>query len=312
MKTTQNIVVLNKVKELYNHLGVVVDDLDDKAEFSIYNLGDFQIKLPYVSPLFRTDFFSFVFVKNSRGTSFADQYTFKIEPGTIYFNNPGYIKHVELNDIKDLYLATVSESFLKENVHADIFEEFPFLLAENITPKVLNRDQFSEFEQLYQQVIKEYSSSSPYRNKLIGYLFVVILLKIKEYFWNDYDPIREGSRGSLIVKNFKVILETHYRNLRKGIADKVFRINEYADALNLHPNYLNTVIKAKTGKPVGTWITEKTIAEAKSLLRNSDISIKEIAHRLGFVESPHFSNYFKKYTAVSPVLYRRDRHLPAS
>ena len=113
MKTTQNIVVLNKVKELYNHLGVVIDDLNDKAEFSIYNLGDFQIKLPYVSPLFRTDFFSFVFVKNSRGTSFADQYTFNIEPGTIYFNNPGYIKHVELNDIKDLYLATVSESFLK-------------------------------------------------------------------------------------------------------------------------------------------------------------------------------------------------------
>ena len=312
MKTTQNIVVLNKVKDLYDHLGVVIDDLDEKAEFSIYNLGDFQIKLPYVSPLFRTDFFSFVFVKNSRGTSFSDQYTFKIEPGTIYFNNPGYIKHVELNDIKDLYLATVSESFLKENVHADIFEEFPFLLAENITPKVLNKEQFSEFEQLYQQVIKEYTSDSPYRNKLIGYLFVVILLKIKEYFWNDYDPIREGSRSSLIVKNFKAILEKHYRNLSKGIADRVFRINEYADALNLHPNYLNTVIKAKTGKPVGTWITEKTIAEAKSLLRNSDISIKEIAHRLGFVESPHFSNYFKKHTAVSPVLYRREHHLPAS
>ena len=158
LKTTQNIVVLNKVKELYNHLGVVVDDLDDTAEFSIYNLGDFHIKLPYVSPLFRTDFFSFVFVKNSRGTSFADQYTFNIEPGTIYFNNPGYIKHVQLNDVKDLYLATVSESFLKENVHADIFEEFPFLLAENITPKVLSGEQFSEFEQLYQQVMKEYSS----------------------------------------------------------------------------------------------------------------------------------------------------------
>ena len=300
--------MLNKVKDLYDHLGISPGGLDNKNEFSIYNLGDFQIELPYISPLFRTDFFSFVFVKNSKGTSFSDEYTFNIQPGTIYFNNPGYIKHVELYDVEDLYLATITEAFLKENVHADIFEEFPFLLAENVVPKVLSEAQFQEFEQLYGQVIKEYESDSPYRNKLIGHLFVVILIKIKEYFWSDYNPIHEGSRSSLIVKNFKRLLERHYRNLSKGIADRVFRVNEYADALNLHPNYLNTVIKAKTGKPVGAWIAEKTIAEAKSLLRNSDISIKEIALRLGFVESPHFSNYFKKHTEISPVLYRREHH----
>lgn len=283
MKKEKDLVVLNSAKELYDHLGFVIDRLDSKSEFSNYNLGDFQWELPYISPLFRANFFSFVFVKNSRGTTFADGYTFDIEPGTIYFNNPGYIKHVVLNDVRDIYMATLSESFLKENVHADIFEEFPFLLAENVTPKVLNHEQFSEFEQLYQQVMREYASGSPYRNKLIGYLFVVILLKIKEYFWNDYDPIQEGNRSSQIVKNFKRMLEKHYRNLSKGITDKVFRVQEYAEAQHLHPNYLNTVIKMKTGKPVGSWITEKTIAEARSLLTNSDISIKEIAYRLALL-----------------------------
>ena len=306
VKEIKNLVVLNNAKELYDHLGIVIDGLESKSGFSIYNLGDFHWELPYVSPLFRANFFSFVFVKNSFGTSFSDQYTFDIEPGTIYFNNPGYIKHVVLNDVRDLYMATLSESFLKENVHADIFEEFPFLLAENITPKVLNKDQFSEFELLYNQVIKEYASNSPYRNKLVGYLFVVILIKIKEYFWNDYDPIHEGNRSSQIVKNFKRLLEKHYRDLNNGIADTVFRVQEYAEAQHLHPNYFNTVIKMKTGKPVGTWIAEKTIAEAKSLLRNTDISIKEIAYRLGFAESAHFSNYFKKYTEASPALYRRE------
>lgn len=309
MKEIKDLVVLNTVKDLYDHLGVVIDGVDAKTQFTIYNLGDLQLNLPYKSPLFRANFFSFVFVKNSKGTSFSDQYTFDIEPGTIYFNNPGYIKHVILNDVKDLYLATLSESFLKENVNAEIFEEFPFLLAENVTPKVLNKEQFSEFEQLYQQVIKEYTSDTPYRNKVIGYLFVVILLKIKVYFWNDYDPIHEGNRSSQIVKNFKRMLEKHYRSLSKGTTDKVFRIQEYARALNLHPNYLNTVIKSKTGKPVGTWIAEKTISEAKALLINTDLSIKEIAYRLGFAESPHFSNYFKKHTDISPVLYRKEHSL---
>src|SRR5882757_8916453 len=114
MKEIKDLVVLNKVKDLYDHLGVVIDEVNDKTEFTIYNLGTIGLKLPYKSPLFRANFFSFVFVKNSKGTSFSDQYTFDIEPGTIYFNNPGYIKHVVLNDVRDLYMATLSESFLKE------------------------------------------------------------------------------------------------------------------------------------------------------------------------------------------------------
>jgi AraC-like DNA-binding protein len=59
---------------------------------------------------------------------------------------------------------------------------------------------------------------------------------------------------------------------------------------------------------IGTWIVEKTIAVAKSLLQNSSIPIKEIAYRLGFAESAHFSNYFRKHTDTSPVAYLRAYH----
>jgi AraC family transcriptional activator of pobA len=57
----------------------------------------------------------------------------------------------------------------------------------------------------------------------------------------------------------------------------VFRVQDYAAAQHLHPNYLTNVVKTKTGKPISAWIADKTIAEAKSLLQNSASSIKEIA-----------------------------------
>jgi AraC family transcriptional activator of pobA len=206
----------------------------------------------------------------------------------------------------------MSESFLKENVHGQIFEEFPFLLTETFPAKVVSVDVFIEFERLYLQIHKEYTSHSPFRQRLIGNLFVVILLKIKEYFWLNYNPIYEGNRGSQIVKDFKRLLEKHYRDISNGTVDQVFRVQEYADAQSLHPNYLSNVIKTKTGKAIGTWITEKTIGEAKSMLQNSRASIKEIAYRLGFAESAHFSNYFKKYTQTSPATYRKEHHATAS
>lgn len=156
--------------------------------------------------------------------------------------------------------------------------------------------------------MKEYKSHSPYKNRIIGNLFVVLLLKIKEYFWKDYNPIYEGNRSSQIVKKFKETLEKHYRELSNGTRHILFQAQDYAKAQNLHPNYLSNVIKSKTGKSISTWIADKTIAEAKSMLRNSSASVKEIAYQLGFSESNHFSNYFKKHTNVTPNAFRKENN----
>ena len=150
-------------------------------------------------------------------------------------------------------------------------------------------------------------SNSPLRTRLIGSLFAVLLVKFKECCWLDYSALSEGNRSSEIVKSFKQALEKHYRDLANGLANQVFRVQNYADALNLHPVYLSTVIKSKTGKPISTWIADKTITEAKSLLQHSTLSVKEIAYRLGFMEAAHFSNYFNKHTRQSPTKYREQQ-----
>ena len=133
---------------------------------------------------------------------------------------------------------------------------------------------------------------------------VALLLKIKEYFFRDYNPIYEGNRSSQIVKTFKRNLEQHFRELVGGQAEMPLRVQDYADKQSLHVNYLSSVISSKTGKSVSAWIADKTIAEAKVLLQNRDLPVKEIAARLGFLETPHFSNYFRKHTGISPAAYR--------
>ncbi|KIO79042.1 AraC family transcriptional regulator [Pedobacter lusitanus] len=307
MKSTDKTLVFNKLLDQYRYLGLPEEFIDDEADFTIHDLKDIHKDVPYQSPVYRTNFFSFVFVKDATGKYTTDEQIFETKPGTVYFTNPGHFKSFEWRTLNEVYLITLSESFLKENVHADIFDEFPFLLAETVPPRVLDAQLFSEFEQLYHQIAGIYFGDCIYKNRMIGNLFVVLLLKIKAYFWLDYNPIYEGNRSSQIVKSFKRTLEKHYRQLASGQAQVMFRVQDYADAQHLHPNYLNNVIRSKTGKAIGTWIAEKTIAEAKSMLQNSAVSIKEVAYRLGFSESANFSNYFKKHTDLSPVLYRKQQ-----
>jgi AraC family transcriptional regulator, transcriptional activator of pobA len=224
MKREKELLIFDQPLKLYQHLGLPGDCIDEKSEFSILNLGGFPITLPYTSPIYRANFYSFVFIKDPRGTCSTDDHRFDLLPGTVYFNNPGHIKQFALDEMKELYLLTLSESFLKQNVHASIFEEFPFLLAESVSPRVLNAGQFSEFEQIYLQILKEYTSGSQNRNKLTGHLLVVLLLKIKEAFWSDYNPIVDGNTSSKIVSIFKKNLETHYCQLVQDKADRVYRV----------------------------------------------------------------------------------------
>ncbi|MCX2454377.1 AraC family transcriptional regulator [Pedobacter sp. PLR] len=291
--------------DLYKMMGLPVDSVQGASGFTVHALKETFKDLPFKSIAYRPDYFSFVFVKNGRGNYVIDEMSFDIIPGTVYFTNPGNYRSFEWVEITDAYLITFNESFLKANVHSDVFQDFSFLLTETVQPKQLLPEQFAEIEQLYLQIQKEYLGNSPYKNRIIASLFVALLLKIKAYFWQDYNPIYEGDRTSAIVKTFKKNLEAHYRALAFREDKMLFRVQDYADLQHLHPNYLSTVIKTKTGKPVSSWIAEKTVGEAKSLLQNTSSSIKEISFMLGFAEPTHFSNYFKKHTQLTPIAYRK-------
>lgn len=295
--------------DLYQHLDLRVDLMQPSEGFTIYNLKDVGFKLPYQSPSFRPEYFSFLFIKNGLGEYTIDENTFQVKPHSIYFTNPSNYRTFSWKKIEEIYLITFDETFLKEYISNDIFQDFPFLLTETIQPKIATDEFYQSVENIYLQIQQEYSLHSSEKYKIIGHLLAVLLYKIKAYFWQGYNPIYEGNRSSQIVKSFKELLEKHYRDLSSGKAETVFRVQDYANEQNLHPNYLSNVIKSKTGKPIAVWIADKTIAEAKSLLQNSSISIKEITYKLGFSETAHFSNFFKKHTNTSPVQYRKNHLL---
>ncbi|TKC65004.1 helix-turn-helix domain-containing protein [Pedobacter hiemivivus] len=294
------------LSELYQHLGFPVDLIHTLEGFTIHNLKDTRFELPYNSPSFRPDYFSFLFVKDGSGRYTIDGVGFNVEPHSIYFTNPSNYRTFSWTKVEDIYLITFDETFLKKFVSTEVFEEFPFLLTETISPKVLNIDFFEVVDKLFQDIHHEFLKQSTDQHKITGHLLAVLLYRIKEYFWKDYNPIYEGNRSSQIVKLFKQMLEKHYRDLSAGKVETIFRVQDYADAQHLNPNYLSNVIKSKTGKPIATWIADKTIAEAKSLLQTAGASIKEITYKLGFSEVAHFSNYFKKNTGTSPALYRKE------
>ena len=293
----------HSILDLYKTLGL---PFNQEIDFAILSIPDIHPKIPFKSPILKADYFSFILTKVGSGVYYLDDNKFPFGSKSIYFTNPGHIKSYELNESKDAYIITLSEKFLRENVHPAIYSEFPFLLAEKSPPKVLMKDDFEEFNILYSQILKEFEKKSKYKNEILGSLLMILLLKIKEKFWSAYDPIEEGSRDSQIVNSFKKLLEKEFKKvLEDNQNDVKLQVQYFANKLNLHPNYLNAVIKSKTGRTVNDWITKRMLSIAKTLLKNTSYSSKEIAYKLGFNEPTHFSRFFKKQMQVSPNAFRK-------
>lgn len=297
----ESIIMYNSMADFYAAIG---GTMEQGLDFTIHRLEEAHPIAPFASPLFRANYYTIVFIRRGCGHYRVDQYSYHTQPYTIYFTNPGHLKAFEIVDVSSGYLVTFAESFLKQHVHREIFTIFPFLLAEIAPPQYTERETFQIFDRLGEQLILEFQSVSPYKAQILGGFMRVLLYKIKELFWSNYNPLAATDSGSMIVSTFKQHLETYIRELVAGNGRKMLQVRDFAAAQQLHPNYFSAVIKSKTGKTVQVWIAEKIIAEAQALLSTGHISVQEIAYHLGFTEPGHFARFFKKHTGTTPSVFR--------
>lgn len=104
------------------------------------------------------------------------------------------------------------------------------------------------------------------------------------------------NRKEQIFHDFLALLEKNYTQERS--------ISFYADRMCLTPKYLSTIIKEVSGKHGMQWIDEFVSLEAKALLRNSDLSVKQVSDQLNFPSQSMFGRFFKKMTGYSPKQYK--------
>ena len=78
----------------------------------------------------------------------------------------------------------------------------------------------------------------------------------------------------------------------------------YADALAVPPAALSKTLTELTGRSTKELVTDRVMLEASRLLRFSDLTIGEIAHRVGYDDQLYFSRAFKRYTGLAPQPYR--------
>ena len=82
------------------------------------------------------------------------------------------------------------------------------------------------------------------------------------------------------------------------------RLGGLAKKLGYSADYLDRVFKKAKGKTIPQFIRERRIEEARSLLIESNLLLKEIAQRCGYANAAHFTRSFQAATGLAPQQFR--------
>ena len=98
---------------------------------------------------------------------------------------------------------------------------------------------------------------------------------------------------------YEIFLHHLYRNFRKER-----QIRFYADKLNVSTAYLSRLVKEISGSTVNDHVSSLLYKEICNLLKQSDMTMGEIADSLHFSDQSALSNFFKLRSGMSPLAYR--------
>ena len=121
-----------------------------------------------------------------------------------------------------------------------------------------------------------------------------------------YGSLRKLYAGKEDKDNLrKYVITNKYKELILANFTKEHGISFYASKLAVTERYLSMCVKSVTGQTAGYWISYYLMSEAKKVLATSDMNMQEVSDYLGFASLSTFDKFFKRFTAVTPVQYRK-------
>ncbi len=227
-----------------------------------------------------------------------DQTDYTLHPGDVFLF-PAY-SHMSVTSMTDNMQGVCGMADFELVLRAlETVSDMSHLSMIRIRPMIsLTEQQYSRISRMIDCVRTRRQEESVFGANIVLALTSVLLYELMDaYVTNTQSESCATSRADSVFLRFLSILSNDFRRERE--------VSYYASRLGLTPRYFATIIRNKSGISPGAWISRFVIAEAKTMLANPEVSIKQVAAALNFPNQSFFGRYFRQNTGVSPGEYRK-------
>jgi AraC family transcriptional regulator, transcriptional activator of pobA len=273
---------------------------DAPASFVIKTMEEVDIHLGGITDEpHRHNYYTVIWSYAATGKHVIDFKEYSVEPQHIFFVSPGQVHQVITNPAPTGIVILFTPEFLQKNsIREDFILNLKIFRDSDETPPLsINDDTQKNLSMFVDHMLRAFHSDDNMRFETIGAYLKLFLIECNQhcslYPTSNTQTIEVGRS---LVRSFKELVETHYH--------KWHQVKEYAEMLNVTPNYLNEVIKSAINKTAKDYIQNRLMLEAKRMSIFTDKSIKEIGFELGFEDPSHFSKFFKTCTGISFAAFK--------
>jgi AraC-like DNA-binding protein len=232
------------------------------------------------------NYYEIIWMINGNGTLYVDMHQYPIGDNTIFCLLPNQMHQFQMNMDMEGFVFSFTDSFFNLGEHEFEWEcqaSLAQLFSERHAVSILHELE-ADLKEITLKMKKEFENSYTFKMQLLKRYFRIFLIYLTR-LQEERLPATGQTRDMELVKGFMEMLDKSFKE-KKMVA-------EYAQQLCVTPNYLNRIIKKSTGYSASHHIQQRVVLEAKRLARFSDSGMKAIAYELGFLDSAHFSRFFK-------------------
>ena len=245
------------------------------------------------------DYYEIVWVIKGKGTLFVDFREYAIENNTIFCLKPGQAHRFLLNPLMEGFVISFTESFFNLAAYEfDIFGQFSlYQIFSQCRPIEVEQAIGTEIKDISLKMMKEYENQCSFKAEILKKYFKIFLIFLSRQI-EIFDERVEQSKETELVKRFMEMLDKSFRESKM--------VSEYAVQLFISANHLNRMVKKITGYSAKHHIGHRIVLEAKRMARYSDSGMKEIAYDLGFLDTAHFSRFFKSFAGINFTDFKKE------
>jgi AraC-like DNA-binding protein len=216
---------------------------------------------------------------------------YDLKPGSLMTIGPGIVGQW-LGDYKSIHdTVYFTDDFFKDNLRSSFLKSLPFFQPGG-THLIGLEDEFVKKVKTIFEQLKLFKDDP---EVIVGLVYALLALTIK---CHGIQKIKATpSIREKLVSDFKSLLARFFLEQK----DVAF----YARRLHVTPKHLSEVLLAETGKSAKMLINDHIFFEAKSLLKQTSMPVKEICHWLGYSDAAYFIKAFKRREGVTPQAYRK-------
>jgi AraC family transcriptional activator of pobA len=250
--------------------------------------------LPY-----RNHYFEIVFELNPTCEISVDQYMFPAGNSRLFFISPYRLQSCQSqpsNDPGNGFTILFKPEFIHSSSRSGFLHDFPFFNHLNSPGILLNEQETAGIATLFNQIKQEYDDYTVHSREILKNYLNILLLKGRNLYQPQITTASGFNREQEIYNDFMLLVQDHFM--------KSDALQDYAGRLHISAKHLSQIVKKISGQSGLQVIHQARLHHAKSLLRQTNLTISQIADELNFDNQEYFSVFFRRLTGKSPSEFR--------